>query len=251
MAAIDIPDFFTADLITDISSTLSFSMKTVCLFDIDGTLLNSGGAGQHAMEQALLQAFSVRGPYVAIPAAGRTDKAITTDLFKHHSLQVDESNWSRFLEAYLEHLPRSLHEMDGSILPGVELLLEELGRRDDVAVGLLTGNLKVGAMLKLKHYHLDHHFHFGGYGDVHLDRDDVARLAHAAAGEFLQQKLHPDRLWVIGDTPADVKCGRAIGARVLAVSTGVHTPECLASYGPDQLYESLEDVDSVLQTLIG
>jgi len=225
-------------------------MKTVCLFDIDGTLLDSGGAGQHAMEQALLEAFSVCGPYADIPAAGRTDKAITTDLFAHHALPVDEFNWSRFLKAYLEHLPRSLASMRGKILPGVVCLLEELSKRDDVALGLLTGNLEVGAMLKLQHYQIDHHFQFGGYGDSHFDRDDVAKLAYAAATQHLQQALHPDRLWVIGDTPADVKCGRAIGAKVMAVGTGIYTLDELAPSRPDQLYQSLEDVDMVLQALV-
>ncbi|WP_437221690.1 HAD family hydrolase [Planctomicrobium sp. SH661] len=226
-------------------------MKTVCLFDIDGTLLDSGGAGQHAMEQALLEAFSVGGPYTEIPAAGRTDKAITTDLFNFHSLPVDDINWSRFLEAYLKHLPLSLATKNGSILPGVVSLLQELSARDDVALGLLTGNLEVGARLKLKHYQIDHHFSFGGYGDHHFDRDDVARLAHNSALEYLRHEIHPDRLWVIGDTPADVKCGRAIGAKVLAVGTGIYTLEELAPCQPDLLCESLQDVDAVMRTLVG
>lgn len=224
-------------------------MKTVCLFDIDGTLLDSGGAGQHAMEQALLDAFAVTGPYTEIPAAGRTDKAITTDLFAHHALPVDEANWSRFLQSYLHHLPRSLASRNGVVLPGVPELLEQLSRRDDVALGLLTGNLEVGAWMKLQHYQIDHHFQFGGYGDQHFDRDDVARLAHAAAGQHLQDLFHPDRIWVIGDTPADVRCGRAIGARVLAVATGVYTREQLARCEPDALYDSLADVPCVLQIL--
>lgn len=225
-------------------------MKTVCLFDIDGTLLDSGGAGQHAMEQALLETFAVTGPYTNIPAAGRTDKAITTDLFAHHALEVDEQNWDRFLQAYLEHLPRSLVSKQGSTLPGVELLLAELNRRDDVVLGLLTGNIEVGAMLKLKHFSIDRYFRFGGYGDMHFNRDDVARLAYDAAARHLEQAIHPDRVWVIGDTPADVRCGRAIGARVMAVSTGIHKAEELAPCRPDHLMASLADVDAVLRALL-
>jgi len=225
-------------------------MKTVCLFDIDGTLLDSGGAGQHAMEQALLEAFAVTGPYTDIPAAGRTDKAITTDLFAHHSLPVDDANWNRFLSAYLDHLPRSLESKRGITLPGVEVLLAELSLRDDVVLGLLTGNLEVGAMLKLKHFQIDHYFQFGGYGDIHFDRDDVARLAFDAASRHLQQAIPPDRVWVIGDTPADVRCGRAIGARVIAVGTGIHRLDELAPCGPDHLFASLADVDAVLQALL-
>lgn len=225
-------------------------MKTVLLFDIDGTLLDSGGAGQHAMEMALLEVFQVEGPYTDIPAAGRTDRAITTDLFNHHSLSTDEPNWTRFLEAYLEHLPRALREMNGTILPGVETLLRELSSRDDLALGLLTGNLAVGAQMKLRHFEIDHYFQFGGFGDSHFDRDDVARLARDAAMKYLEDRFHPDRVWVIGDTPADVKCGRAIGAKVLAVGTGIHSMDHLESSKPDLLFESLADVDRVMASML-
>jgi len=226
-------------------------MKTVCLFDIDGTLLDAGGAGQNAMERALFDLFAVGGPYTNIPAAGRTDKAITTDLFAHHDLNVDDGTWRKFLDSYLQHLPRSLAEKDGGILPGVVPLLQELSDRDDVALGLLTGNLEVGAMLKLKHFQLDHHFLFGGFGDHHFDRDDVARLAYQAAIVHLNHEVHPENVWVIGDTPADVRCGRAIGANVIAVGTGIHQMEELASSRPDHLFESLADVEAVLRAVVG
>lgn len=226
-------------------------MKTVCLFDIDGTLLNTGGAGQHAMEQALAEVFQVHGPYHDIPAAGRTDRAITRDLFDFHSLSVTEEEWQRFLQSYLQHLPRSMAALNGVILPGVVDLLHQLNERNDVALGLLTGNLEVGARLKLQHFAIDHFFHFGGFGDHHHDRDDVARVAHAAARRHLNSEIHADRVWVIGDTPSDVKCGRAIGAKVLAVATGIHSLEELESSRPDDLRSSLSDVDSVLKLMVG
>jgi phosphoglycolate phosphatase len=226
-------------------------MKTVCLFDIDGTLLNSGGAGQQAMESALAEVFSLHGPYEDIPAAGRTDKAITTDLFAWHGLEVDEAGWDRFLEAYLRHLPAALAARDGCILPGIESLLPELGRRQHVALGLLTGNLEVGARVKLRHYALDRHFHFGGYGDHHHDRDEVARAAYDAACVYLSVPPDTDRVWVIGDTPADVKCARAIGAKCLAVATGIYSSAELEPSRPDALLESLGDVDQVLALLAG
>jgi phosphoglycolate phosphatase-like HAD superfamily hydrolase len=227
-------------------------MKTVCLFDIDGTLLNSGGAGQHAMEEALAEVFQVAGPYQKIPYAGRTDRAISADLFAHHGLSIDdEQHWRRFLEAYLRHLPRTLAEHDGVILPGIPELLELLAPRPDTALGLLTGNFQVGAQLKLQHYEIDHYFGFGGYGDEHFDRDDVARLAHQAACDFLEGPVNPDRLWVIGDTPADIRCGRAIGAKTIAVATGVFAAEELEPSRPDHLYESLADVEQVLRVMLG
>ncbi len=225
-------------------------MKTVCLFDIDGTLLSSGGAGQHAMEEALAKVFGVTGPYHDIPAAGRTDWAITRDLFAFHQLDVNDTQWRDFIHVYLEQLPIALTNKSGSVLPGVLPLLHELNHRDDVVLGLLTGNLEVGARLKLEHYDIFHFFRFGGYGDAHHHRDDVARLAHAAACDFLNGSVNADRLWVIGDTPADVQCGRAIGAKVLAVATGIHTIDELKAAQPDELRHSLADHDEVLRRLV-
>jgi len=226
-------------------------MKTVCLFDIDGTLLSSGGAGQHAMEQALADVFGVHGPYHDIPAAGRTDWAITRDLFAFHQLEVNDEQWRKFIDSYLGRLPDALSLKSGSVLPGVFPLLEALNERDDVVLGLLTGNLEVGARLKLEHYDIFRYFRFGGYGDAHHHRDDVARLAHAAAREHLAGELHADRVWVIGDTPADVQCGRAIGAKVLAVATGIHSLDELEPTKPDHLRDSLADHDDVLKQLVG
>jgi len=227
------------------------SMKTVCLFDIDGTLLSSGGAGQFAMEQALAEVFGVTGPYHDIPAAGRTDRAITRDLFDFHQLAVSEDQWNVFLDEYLKQLPMALTEKSGCILPGVSELLRKLSTRDDVVLGLLTGNLERGARVKLEHYDLFHYFQFGGYGDDHAHRDDVARLAHAAADRHLDGALQSDRVWVIGDTPADVQCGRAIGAKILAVATGIHSYDVLASTQPDQLRADLGTHDEVFDILVG
>lgn len=224
-------------------------MSTVCLFDIDGTLLNSGGAGQHAMEQALLEVFGVTGPYEDIKAAGRTDKAITTDLFNHHLIELSDQNWSRFLNSYVEHLPVSLQTQQGQVLPGVREILENLSAREDVALGLLTGNLQTGADLKLRYFEIDHHFAFGGFGDVHHDRDDVARLAYRAACEHLKSEVAADSVWVIGDTPDDVTCGRAIGARTIAVATGIYDYSVLQGAEPDFLFHDFSNVNEFLDCL--
>jgi len=224
-------------------------MTTVCLFDIDGTLLNSGGAGQHAMEQALAEVFGVTGPYEDIPAAGRTDRAITTDLFAHHRLDLNEARFAEFLESYLSHLPRSLAALDGRVLPGIESLLNLLSESPDRALGLLTGNFEIAAELKLRHYRLDHHFHFGGYGDDHFNRDDVARRALEDASRHLARELHADRVWVIGDTPSDIRCARAIGAKVIAVATGIFSAAELEAAKPDALFETLEPTEEVVRLL--
>ena len=221
----------------------------VCLFDIDGTLLTSGGAGQVGMEHALNEVFGITNHDVDIPAAGRTDRAITGDLFKHHRIDLTDENINSFLQAYERHLPAALAECRGLVYPGIYELLAALSARDDVVLGLLTGNYRVGADHKLRHYRLAQHFDFGGFGDVHPHRDDVARTAFAAACEKLQRNIDPSSVWVIGDTPADVRCARAIGANVVAVATGMYTAADLAPTAPDHLFEDFAEHERFLALL--
>ena len=219
------------------------------LFDIDGTLLNSGGAGQAAMERALESVFNLTAPTEGIQAAGRTDFAITSDLLSYHGVENSDENRQQFLSGYLDHLPDELSARDGLVLPGVLQLLESLSTRTNVHLGLLTGNLERGANVKLTHYGMADHFQFGGFGDHHLSRDDVAHTAAAEAAT--QLKRSPDSIWVIGDTPADIQCGRAIGATVVAVSTGIYSATELSEAEPDYLFEDFSDVDLVLSILPG
>lgn len=224
-------------------------MHTI-LFDIDGTLLHSGGAGQAAMERALEAEFGVSAPTEGIPTAGRTDRGITCDLIRYHELEDSEQTHERFLNAYLRELPRELMKRRGVVFPGVRELLSQLANRPDVCLGLLTGNYREGAWAKLRHFELDHHFHFGGYGDEHPHRDDVARQALAAASAFRQPApIDLRRLWVIGDTPADIQCGRAISARVIAVATGAYSFEILKAAQPDHLFVDFSNVEAVLDVL--
>lgn len=224
-------------------------MKHICLFDIDGTLLNTGGAGQLAMERALAREFGVHGPYTDIPSAGRTDRAITTDLFAFHELEVSADEWSRFMVTYFNLLPEAMAELDGRVLPGIVSLLNALADRGDVALGLLTGNFREGAMLKLRHYDIHSHFSFGGFGDEHFDRDDVARVALTDTIRFLNRQVEPTEVLVIGDTPNDVKCARAIGARAVAVGTGIFTFDALQQTRPDHLFADFSDYKTFLELL--
>ena len=217
----------------------------VCLFDIDGTLLSTGGAGQAAMEVALEAVFGITDPTEGISVAGRTDRAIVTDLMKFHGIMDSDANWSRFVDAYLERLPHELASRSGLILPGVETLLAELNRRESLTMGLLTGNFRRSAKLKLDHYQLHDYFCGGGFGDDHFDRDDVAKasLADVRGKKAISSNAE---VWVIGDTPADVKCGRAINANVVAVATGLHSIDDLEACDPDFLCEDFSDVDLML-----
>lgn len=220
----------------------------VLLFDIDGTLMNAGRAGQAAMEAALVDYFGVARPTDDIPMAGRTDFAITRDLLAYHGLQLDEWQRDRFLSSYFQRLPHHLANSDSTLLPGVTSLLELLTAREDVALGLLTGNFAEGARLKLERFALTHHFTFGSYGDSHASRDDVAREALRQVRDR-HADVPIDRIWIIGDTPADIQCARAIGAKVLAVATGVFTVADLAPHQPDVLRTTLANPDTWYQTL--
>lgn len=221
----------------------------VCLFDIDGTLLSSGGAGKAAMETALLAEFGLDGIRAQVPYSGRTDRAIGRDLLRLHDLGESVHNWQRLLSHYLRLLPDCLTKHRGQVLPGIAALLEHLRRRGDVALGLLTGNVRDGARLKLGHYQLFHYFAFGGFGDQHFDRDHVATEALLAARDHLEGSLTPDQIWVIGDTPLDVKCARAIGARVAAVATGWHPRQELEASQPDLLLDDFRDPEPFLAVL--
>jgi phosphoglycolate phosphatase-like HAD superfamily hydrolase len=221
----------------------------VCLFDIDGTLLSSGGAGKAAMEAALVSEFEVLDSPHGVPFSGRTDRAIVQDLFSHHGIDWSEANWQRFLAGYLRHLPVCLSRHTGKVLPGIAALLENLGQREDVALGLLTGNIRDGARLKLGHYSLFHYFLFGGYGDQHLHRDDVAQEALMAVRSHLNGSVDCDRIWVIGDTPLDIGCARSIGAWAVAVATGLHSLEELAAASPDLLFSDFSDPGPLLERM--
>ncbi|MCA8994102.1 MAG: HAD hydrolase-like protein [Planctomycetaceae bacterium] len=221
----------------------------VCLFDIDGTLLTSGGAGQVGMERALNEVFGITNHDVDIPAAGRTDRAITTDLFRHHGIELHDSNIASFLAAYDRHLPDALASCRGLVYPGIEPLLDELSNQSGVVLGLLTGNYRVGADHKLRHYKLNQHFGFGGFGDHHENRDDVARAAMQSLRDTVQRDVDLEHVWVIGDTPADVRCARAIGAKVVAVATGIFSAEDLEQSKPDHLFHDFSNFQQFLALL--
>lgn len=227
------------------------SSPYVFLFDIDGTLLSSGGAGKHALEEALLSEFGLDGIRVHVPYSGRTDVAISRDLLAAHDIEPTDERMIQLREAYLSRLPNALTVKQGKILPGVVELLEGLRALEEpVLIGLLTGNIRRGASVKLGHYGIDHYFAFGGFGDGLLTRDDVARAAWQEACGKHSGQLSPQRTWVVGDTPLDISCARTIGARVLAVATGHHPAEELQTHQPDMLVSTLAMPDLIQRLMI-
>lgn len=219
------------------------------LFDIDGTLVHTGGAGGAALRAAFRNLFRVP-ELVDVEYSGRTDRAIGHAMLMNNAIDHCEENWLRLRTEYLVQLPHFLPRCDGYVLPGIALLLDRLAESTSVSLGLLTGNLQEGARHKLEHYGLMQHFSFGGYGDHHHDRNEVAELAVTAARERANGSYDPNRVWVIGDTPLDIRCARWVQARVLAVCTGVHPREELHTYRPDALLDDLSDTEAVAELLL-
>ena len=153
---------------------------------------------------------------------------------------------SQLTQHYLDRLPAALDRHGGVVCPGIRELLAALHPRDDVLLGLLTGNVRDGAMKKLGHFGLWDYFPVGGFGDGHTDRDDVARAAIRNVVSH-RGEVRPEEVWIIGDTPLDVKCARAVGAKAVAVATGWVPLDELKRYEPDYAFEDLSDVAGLLR----
>lgn len=221
----------------------------VVFFDIDGTLIDTAGAGRAAMLRALREFYGIAPRELQVDFAGRTDRAIARDLLAAHGIAPEDETLDRFLQGYVQFLPEELAKRpEGRRLPGVPDVLDWLGGTPGIEIGLLTGNVREGAFRKLAHFGLDHYFSFGGFGDACLDRGEVARAAIQAAGEALGEPVDPARCLVVGDTVHDVSCARAIGARAIAVLTGWNSHEALAEAGPDAILRSLEELAGVLKS---
>ncbi len=219
------------------------------LFDIDGTLIRSGGAGLKAIEQAMQEMFGIDS-ISKVKVHGRTDNGILSDLFAAESLSFDNHR-EEFSRRYWELLPEALQCGKGKSLPGVRTLLERISKLDHVATGILTGNAQRAAEIKLRHFELDGYFKFGGYGDLYSCRNEVAALARAAAEQHLNEQFDSNKLWVVGDTVNDIKCARSIGSRVIAVETGGCAPEELDQEKPDYQFADLSNVEPFLEAIEG
>ncbi len=218
----------------------------VFLFDIDGTLIKTGGAGGAALMEAFSQTFGVGQPQ-DVPFSGRTDRGIARNLFRLHDVADSEDNWQLLRGEYLKRLRHYLPQRQGEVLQGVPQLLAQLSQHADATLGLLTGNTRDGAKIKLEYYQLMHHFSFGGFGDTHVERDGVAQEALAACRERFDGQTRIEQVWVIGDTPLDIQCARSIGAKVVAVATGWDDRQSLAKAQPDLLLDDLTETETILE----
>ena len=223
--------------------------KRLLLFDIDGTLIHSGGAGIQALKLALKERFGIADDLRDIEIAGVTDSGIVISILNKHKIPATNENVTSFLDSYVHFLSLELPRRQGKLLPGVLELLEKLKSRKHLIIALLTGNLSRGAQLKLDHYGVWHFFEFGAFADDHHDRNRLGPFARARAKEKHGREFSAAEIDVIGDTPRDIACGKALGARTIAVATGMWTREQLAEHRPDFLIEDLSNVDRVIDTL--
>ena len=217
-------------------------MKSVILFDIDGTLIDADGSGRVAMEKTLREDFGVVGADATVPMSGRTDTAIIADVLAKNGVS-DEAG---FREAYVGRLAEVIPTRASRVLTGAEEAVRATAAAG-VTVGVLTGNLRAAADVKLGNHDLDEFAAFGAYGDDHADRNDISREAAARLAE--QGFEQPANVWIVGDTAADVACARAAGFSVAAVATGGASREVLDAARPDVLLDTLADFGAVLDRI--
>ena len=228
---------------------------TLVLWDIDNTLLYTGGAGSRGMTRAFRDLYGIDDAFGRVEFSGRTDTAIFRDCARAHGIaEADlDAEQQRFLDAYVPYLRAALDECDGHLMPGVAALLDALSSRDGEAVQALgTGNFSRGGELKLRHYGIDHHFPGlrGGFGEDSESRDAVIGLAIERLAGANGNDARP-RVIVVGDTPHDVAAARSNGAFALAVATGRDSAASLLACGADIALDDLSDTDRVLEILLG
>ena len=229
--------------IRDLNESLrSDAAPLLLLFDIDGTLVDTGGKGMTALRKTAIEVFGNEGP--PLDLAGSTDLGILENLHAHFGTAPCAERTHRFFETYHVHLEDSLasNPAEGRVLDGVVELLQDIAGAPHAKPALLTGNTMQGAWIKLRHYRLEHHFACGAYGSDRADRNLLGRIALERALAHTGQAYAPERTLVIGDTPKDIACAHAVGAKCLAVATGRFSEDQLAEAGADWVAGSLREI---------
>lgn len=231
------------------------AVRRLVLFDIDGTLLTTDGAGKRAVREALLEVFGMTGPVEGYSFAGRTDPQIVHDLLSAAGLAPAEveRRLPDLWERYLEKLAHDLRTAPVRPLPGIPALLDRVEEAGgEVLLGLLTGNLREGARLKVEAAGLRFgRFRVGAYGSDHAARRELPALAIERARAACGIEYRGKDVVVIGDTPHDIDCGRHLGVRTIAVATGRHTAAELAGHAPDHVFADLSDLHAAWQAITG
>ncbi len=223
-------------------------MKLVC-FDIDGTILSTNGAGRRAIHRALVDVLGTAGPIDTFRLDGRTDGEIVRRLAEAAAVSHDDATVDRVIDRYVEHLREEIARPGyaTAVYPGVRDLLDVLEERTDCVIGLLTGNVARGAAAKLRSADLDfERFRVNAFGSDHHVRSELPAVAQRRARELLGHHVAGADVVIIGDTPADVQCGRGIGARAIGVATAAYTVEQLMEAGAYAAFGDLSDTVAVV-----
>jgi phosphoglycolate phosphatase len=224
----------------------------IILFDIDGTLVLTGGAGMRAMNRACEDLVSGADPMAGVTFAGRTDWSILDDILRNHGHTLDEVLLDELRGRYVTHLAEEI-QLPGrgvkDVMPGIRELLEALRTRDDVGVGLLTGNFIEGARIKLEYFDLWKYFPWGAFGGDSANRNDLVPVALARAREHGIDGVTPAKVLVVGDTPNDVECALVAGATPIAVATGSYSIDQLRAVGAEIAFDDLSNTDAFLALL--
>jgi phosphoglycolate phosphatase len=225
---------------------------TVILFDIDGTLIRSGGAGGKALDDAFEFLFGVKKAFRQISFVGSTDLRIAEDVFQiHFSRSPTHEETQSLFSAYLDRLAHYLDLCDYEVNPGVKEAIDIFSRRKDTALGLATGNIKGAAFLKLAAGKMDKAFSFGGYGSDAASRTALTELGALRGCKALNVAREDARVLVLGDSIYDIRSAREIGAISVGVCTGWTDREPLAAENPDHLFDTLANPQVWIKTVLG
>ncbi len=196
-----------------------------------------------AFGRAFEMEFNIPDGTSGVKFAGRTDTGLVRELFLQHGIAPTPENFQKFFDTYVFWLDFILFQSQGWALPGVWEFLRDLRSLSaPPVIGLLTGNIRLGAEIKLRHFELWELFQTGAFADDHEDRDQIAAIARQHGSQLLNDDLRGDEILVIGDTPIDIRCARSIGAKMLGVTTGGATDDELKAHGPDWLVQNLTQV---------
>jgi len=224
--------------------------RKLLLWDIDGTILHTGKAGETALGRAMEKLYGINRGLQGLEIAGRTDKWIVEQLLGRDGKPNGPEEVGQFLDVYVELLADELPRRNGGLHPGVLGILEEAHQRPELVQALLTGNIEKGARLKLTRYGVNHFFDFGAFADDSSIRNELGPHAKRRAQEKHGEEFPPERIFVIGDTPHDVACARAIGAKAIAVATGSFTKRQLKDCGADAVFTDLAHPKAFFDLLI-
>jgi len=223
------------------------------LFDIDGTILYTGGAGRRAMRRSLLEVYGSTGPIKGFPFSGKTDPQIIIELMTlaGYALNLIEERMERFWNIYVEYLREEMtraHKL--KVYPGVMELVAALHSHNGTVLGLVTGNIQRGARLKLEPVGLNQYFPVGAFGDDSADRNQLPRIAVQRAGQQFGRDFRGREVIIVGDTTADISCARHFGAKVVVAATGMISYEELEKAKPDALFRDFSDYRKVMEEIL-